>query len=327
MDRLRIGILGTSNIAKRSVIPTLKILEDYFEIVGVGGRDYQKTKDYCELLGLKAYESYDDILDIPNLDAIYIPLPNSLHSAWVNKCLNRNIHVMCEKSLGCSYAEVDSMVSNAKKRGLMLMEHFQFRFHSQLQHILNLIQEIGELRSIRSTFGIPSFTDKNNIRYFKHLGGGALFDNGAYPIKLAQIILGHDLIIESCRLEYQKHDVDIWGNVTLYDAKSGVTFLSSFGFDHIYRCDLEIIGSKGRLLTERIFTASAEHIPKIILQKQIGYNTEQEEFNLSVDNHFKNIWLYFYNNKNNHNIREEEYAQNLSQARLLQEAKELYNVK
>ena len=104
----------------------------------------------------------------------------------------------------------------------MLLENFQFRFHSQLAYIMGLVEDgtIGELRNIRSSFGFPPFPDKNNIRYSKDLCGGALLDAGAYPIKISQIFLGNSINVKTADLSIDKElEVDIWGSATLMNDK------------------------------------------------------------------------------------------------------------
>lgn len=321
MRKLKIGILGTANIAKKAVIPTLLDLSSHFEIVGVGGRNLQKTKEFCELFDIAAFKSYEELIQNPVVQAVYIPLPNSLHFEWVMKALDQGLHVMCEKSLGCSFEEVEIMTNKAREKKLLLMEHFQFRFHKQLEYIQNSMCEIGEIRTIRTAFGIPPFGDENNIRYNKSLGGGALLDNGAYPVKIAQVLMSDSIKVETCHLNNEQFDVDVWGNLSITDSKTGVCLQAAFGFDHIYSCNLEIIGSKGRIYTDRIYTAPPNHKPSIVLEKQIGYNIEKEHVILPKDDHFKNIWMYFYDMITTKKSFESEYIQNLHQSRLIDQAK------
>ena len=320
MGKIKIGILGTANIAKKAVIPTLLKLNNYFEIVGVGGRDLQKTKRFCESFDIAPFESYEDVIQNPVIQAIYIPLPNALHFEWVIKALERGLHVMCEKSLGCNFEEVEIMVSKAREKKVLLMEHFQFRFHKQIEYIQNNISEIGEVRTIRTAFGIPPFGDEKNIRYNKKLGGGALLDNGAYPIKIAQIFMTNSINVETCQLNKEQFEVDIWGNFTIKDSKTGVCLQAAFGFDHIYSCNLEILGSNGRIYTDRIYTAPPNHRSKITLEKQIGYDIKKDQVTLSEDDHFKNIWKYFFDIIKAQKSFEFEYIHNLNQSKLIDQA-------
>lgn len=326
MQILKIGVLGTAGIANKFVIPTLAQLSDKFEIVGVGGRTFNTTEAFCASHSIRPYVSYQEMLDA-EIDLVYIPLPNGLHFEWVKKALDMGIHVVCEKSLGCTFNEVEQMVDKARKKNLLLIEHFQFRFHKQMSVITEQMKKIGELRSIRSNFGIPPFADKENIRYQKQIGGGALLDNGAYLIKLAQILLGNDLQVDACSLNKGNFEVDIWGNLSLINKKSNVVFSGTFGFDHVYRNDLEIIGSKGRIFTDRIYTCPPNFKPTISLEVQEGYSIKKQDFVLEEDNHFMNIWTYVYNSIVEGKHFEFENEQNLSQAKLISDALTISNGK
>lgn len=327
MPKIKIGVLGTANIAKKAVIPTLLDLSNHFEIVGVGGRNLQKTKEFCESFDITSFKSYEELIQNPAIQAVYIPLPNALHFEWVIKALERGLHVMCEKSLGCNFEEVQIMVNKAREKKLLLMEHFQFRFHKQVEYIQSRLHEIGEIRTIRTTFGIPPFANENNIRYNKALGGGALLDNGSYPIKIAQVLMSDSIDVEACQLNSEQFDVDIWGNLSIKDSKTGVCLQAAFGFDHVYSCNLEIVGSKGRVYTDRVYTAPPSHRANITLEKQIGYNIEKEQITLPKDNHFKNIWTYFHDMITSQKSFEFEYIQNLNQAKLIDQAKFKSNAK
>ena len=203
----------------------------------------------------------------------------------------------------------------------MLFENFQFRFHSQLKYILDIVNsgKLGELRCVRSSFGFPPFPDKDNIRYQKELGGGALLDAGAYPIKISQILLGEKLNVSASTLSVDKErGVDIWGGAFLKQGNGDLFSEIAFGFDHFYQCNVEIWGSNGKLSTNRIFTAKPGFKPEIIIETSEG----KELITLDSDNHFKNMLDHFYNLCVDATDRQEEYRQNINQARLISEMKE-----
>lgn len=322
MKKVRIGVLGAANIAIRSVIPAIQQLNSHYELLGIATRNVAGAQPRLAHLNTEVISGYGALLDEGKVDAIYIPLPNSLHYQWVKTALERGIHVLVEKSLACTYEEVVELNELADARDLALVENFQFRFHSQLAYILDVLQQgtLGTLRIVRSTFCFPPFPDQNNIRYQEALGGGALLDAGAYPIKLSQLILGNDLVVASATLnaDYEK-GVDIWGGAYLKQ-KTGTLFSQiAFGFDHYYQCNVEIVGTKGRLYTNRIFTAGENVAPVVVLETQ---EDGRQEITLDPDNHFKNMLSYFHEAIVGMKDKRKEYTANINQARLLQELRE-----
>ncbi len=318
---VKIGVLGCANIAVRSVIPALLELPDTFAVVGVASRSVNKANDIATRFGLKAFYSYDEMLTSAGLKAVYIPLPNALHFEWIEKALRLGIHVLVEKSLACSEEQVVYVNSLAKSNNLVLLENFQFRFHSQLMYIKSLISDgvIGELRSVRACFGFPPFSDLNNIRYQKALGGGALLDAGAYPIKLAQLLLQGDISVRGAKWHLDPvSGVDLWGGGFIVEDEGDLFVEFSFGFDHYYQNSVELWGSKGKLSTERIFTAPPDYSPTIRIENKDGKQLLQ----LPQDNHFKNILNYFASLIREPSNAEAEYIQNCLQAKLIQQFKQ-----
>jgi len=320
-DSIKIGVLGCASIAERFIIPNILELPDKLDLVGIASRKAEKAAEFANKFKTKAFTGYESLLDSGNLDAVYIPLPNSMHYEWIRAAFDRNIHVLVEKSMTCSYAETQELCNLAAQKNLALVENFQFRFHNQLQRIIDLLQSgaIGEIRSLRSSFGFPPFADKSNIRYQQELGGGALLDAGAYPVKVSQLILGNDLEVKAANLNTANGDsVDIWGGAYLSQRNGNLFSEISFGFDNFYQCNLEIWGSSGKLTADRIFTAPPGFSAKIIIEKPDG----RSEIILPQDNHFQNMLNYFYNLIQNKNF-DDEYCQNINQARLLQQLKEV----
>jgi len=320
MNKIRIGILGSSNIAQKSIIPTIVALDHIFELVGIASRDIVKAKSISNLLSISSYEGYENIIDKKHIDAIYIPLPNALHFEFVEKALKNGIHVLVEKSLGCNFNEVRNLVALAKKNNLALMENFQFRFHSQLDFLIKKLEskELGEIRSLKASFGFPPFNNLENIRYKKRLGGGALLDAGAYTTKIAQIILGTGLNVEAASLiPTSKKEVDIWGNAFLKQKETGLCASLAFGFDNYYQCGIEIWCSKGKISTNRLFTAPSSYNPIF----EIETAQDKKAIKLPADNHFVNMLNHFYNCIGDDNLKGMENKQNLDQARLIEEIK------
>lgn len=326
MKKINIGILGFANIAKRSMIPAILNLKDYYNLVGVASRDIANAKTCANSFNIQPFNGYQSILDSAGLDAVYIPLPNSLHAEWIEKALDKGIHVLVEKSMACSYEEVFHLNQLAENKGLALVENFQFRFHSQLEKIKEILADgvIGDLRCFRSSFGFPGLPTDTDIRYQKSLGGGALLDTGAYPLKIAQVFLGLDIEVTSANLNYLPHkEVDMWGGAYVKQKNGNLFGELAFGFNNYYQCNVELWGSEGKIYTNRIFTAPTGFQPVIELETAKG----KELITLSSDNHFENMLLHFYRLISNEADKKEEYKQNINQARLLKEIKQKANGK
>ena len=317
---VNIGVLGVASIAKRSVIPAINSLPRQFKLAGIASRDLSKAELVAAPLGCKAYGSYKSLLVEPSIDAVYIPLPNALHFASVITALENGKHVLVEKSLGSTLDEVEKIVEVARARNRVIMENFQFRFHSQLSTILQLVKTgaIGDLRSMRVSFGFPPFADPDNIRYRADLGGGALLDAGAYPMKLAPFFLGDDIGVAHATMAHDRQKgVDVWGAGTLQQRNAPLCCHFAYGFDHYYQCSLELWGKSGKLSANRIFTAPPEFSPRLLIETRDGI----DERILPADNHFEKMLAYFYTLITGPIPLEEEYTQTIRQAKLIQDFK------
>lgn len=318
---INIGILGTANIAKRSLIPAILDLKEKYNLIAVASRDLDRARQCADSFNTKALGDYQSLIDYPNLDAVYIPLPNSLHAEWIEKAIRKGIHVLVEKSMACEYSEVLKLNEMAESRQIVLVENFQFRFHSQLAELKQLLNKglIGELRCLRSAFGFPGLPTETDIRYQKSLGGGALLDTGAYPLKIAQILLGYDIDVVAANLNsLPGKEVDIWGGAYVKQRNGELFGELAFGFNHFYQCNVELWGSKGKLYTNRIFTAAPGYEPVFELETAQG----KELIKLPSDNHFNNMLIHFHELVHNKKDRKSEYIQNVNQARLIDEIKQ-----
>jgi predicted dehydrogenase len=317
---IKLGILSLSSFAQRTIIPTLLTSKLPLRLYAIASREVGKATEAATKYNCIAYSNYDELIIDKSIDAVYMPLPNSLHYIYIKKALLNGKHVLCEKSLGLNAQEVNELCDLAEKENLVLMENFQFRFHPQLQAIKDIIKsgEIGSLRCVRSSFGFPPFDDENNIRYKKELGGGALLDAGAYPVKVTQEFLGRDLVVMAANLNVeQPFDVDIWGGAYIKQKNGPVFSEIAFGFDHFYQCSIEFWGSKGKLFTNRIFTAHPNFQPEAILETNDG----EKIIPLPRANHFELMLLHFVELITNPSKRNDEYFQNKVQAQLLEQIK------
>lgn len=317
---INIGVLGAANIAEKFVIPAVLSLPDLFKLTAIASRSPNKARDFSKKFNVDVYDDYGLIIDDPAINAVYIPLPNALHSHWIKKALIAGKHVLVEKSMACTLEEVIALNALAAEKKLVLMENFQFRFHKQLDKIKQLLADgaIGELRNIRSSFGFPPFPDQDNIRYDKELGGGALLDAGAYPLKIAQEILDETLYIDSASLYVDPNlDVDIWGAAQIKSKQSKLVIQAAFGFDHAYMCNLELWGSKGILRANRIFTSPPNQQAQISLVTKDG----EEIINIAEDNAFLNLLINFSELVAQPSKALTEYSSNISQAQLIDQLK------
>ena len=254
------------------------------------------------------------------LDAIYIPLPPALHYKWAKFGLEQGKHILVEKPSTISLDEFIELYTLAEEKKLALYENYMFVFHEQLKEINHIIdsKEIGEVRLYRMAFGFPQ-RDKDDFRYNKALGGGALFDCGGYAIKYASMLLGDSAAIVYSQMNYtDEFDVDIYGSAALINDK-GVTAQIAYGMDNSYKCELEVWGSKGTLLTKRVFTAPVDFVPECRIET--GKDVVIHKF--SEDDTFKKSIQRFYDCITDDKVRQDTYKELKRQEILLNEFKKL----
>lgn len=312
---INIGILGAANIALKSVIPALLSHAD-FKIVAVASL----SKSLPKSLPVKLFDSYENLLNTEEIDLIYIPLPTGLHYNYIKKAILAGKHVWCEKSFTTNYNDSLELVQLAEQNDIFLLESFQFRFHNQLERIKEIISsnKIGELRLFRSFFGFPPFNDESNIRYIQRLGGGALLDAGAYPVRAILEFIPDEIVVLSASLnKTQGKEVDIYGSAHLTTLNSKIDIQIAFGFDNYYQNGLEIWGSEGKAFTNRLFTAPKNLTP--VLQCETSFGTEI--ISLPKDDHFQKILDYISLALFDKKTRQFEYLNILRQSKIISEIK------
>jgi predicted dehydrogenase len=188
--KVRWGVLSTAEIGVKKVIPGM-LQAQHCEMVGIASRERSKARMVAAELGLpKAYGSYEELLADPEIEAVYIPLPNHLHVSWSIRALEAGKHVLCEKPIGLSSAEAEELLAaSTRYPDLKIMEAFMYRHHPQWQRAKQLACEgsIGDLKTIQTFFSYHN-DDPANIRNMAEIGGGGLMDIGCYCISLSRFV-------------------------------------------------------------------------------------------------------------------------------------------
>lgn len=314
---MKIGILGTSEIALRRFLPALSKSKD-FTYAGVATRNINnaKAKAFQDQFGGQVYDGYDALLKDDSIDAVYVPLPPALHFEWGKKVLESGKHLFMEKPFTLNSEETKELINLAKEKKLAIHENYMFVFHKQLKEIEDIVKSgtIGDVRLYRIAFGFPKRAE-GDFRYIKELGGGSLLDAGGYTIKLASMLLGPTAKIKTSTLNYTKdYDVDLYGSATMVNDE-GLTAQLAFGMDNSYKCELEIWGSLGVLKTNRILTAPVGFTPTV----EITINNETKVQELASDDTFLGSINKFKECIDNKDIREKNYEEILQQVRLVSE--------
>jgi len=259
-------------------------LGEYCTVTAIASRQLEKAQAAASQLGIeKAYGSYEELLADPDIDAVYIPLPNHLHVPWAIKALKTGKHVLCEKPIGLSVAEAQKLLDVAKKfPHLKVMEAFMYRHHPQWQWAKQKVSQgkIGEVQTIQSFFSYYN-TDPDNIRNKVDIGGGGLMDIGCYCISLARFIFGAEPwrvcgIIE----EDPNMKVDRLTSGILEFASGTSTFTCATQLVPYQR--VNIFGTKGRIEIEIPFNAPSDRPCKV----WYGDGNRIEEIVLEVCNQY-----------------------------------------
>lgn len=183
--KIKWGILGTATIAKNHTIPGMAEAVNC-ELYAIAGRNSEKVEEFQKNFGFqKAYLSYDELLDDPEIEAVYIPLPNQLHKEWVLKAAKKKKHILCEKPLSGTYADTHEMIEACEKEGVLLMEAFAYLHSNAIEEVIKKVQNhvIGKPVLIEAAFVVKKW-DAANIRMRKETFGGTTYDQGCYMISL-----------------------------------------------------------------------------------------------------------------------------------------------
>ncbi len=193
MKPVRWGVLGIGrHFILRALLPMQRASS--VELYGVASRDPKKARETAERFNIpRAFDSYEALLSDPSIEAVYLPIPNNIHTDWIRKAADAGKHILCEKPLALDAAGAREAFDYAGRKGVLLMEAFMYRFHPQWTHTLELVRtgHIGNLRAVHTFFGYNN-PDPGNFRNVLEYGGGALYDIGCYAVSVARTLFGRE---------------------------------------------------------------------------------------------------------------------------------------
>ena len=245
---LRWGILSTADIARKKVVPGM-LKAARCEVVAVGSRDGAQARQFAAELGIaRAHDSYEALLADPEVDAVYIPLPNHLHREWTIAAARAGKHVLCEKPIALTSAQAEEMVEACDAAGVRLMEAFMYRLHPSWEAVRQLIASgrIGRLQTVQSWFSYYN-DDPRNIRNIAEAGGGALMDIGCYTINLSRMLFGAEPErVEAALLRDPDMDIDVLtSGLLVFPGGGTATFTVSTRSESDQR--VHVYGTEGRI--------------------------------------------------------------------------------
>jgi predicted dehydrogenase len=253
---VRWGILSTARINQRLIAAARS--SAIAEVVAVAGRDPARVETYARENGIgRAYASYDDLLADPELDAVYISLPNSLHAEWSIRALNAGKHVLCEKPMSRRASDVEAAFDAAERNGRLLMEAFMYRHHPQTAALVAAVSSgvVGDLRLVRAVYGYNLVRmrgeDASDVRLDPELDGGALQDLGCYCVSVARLLAGEPRRVYGVQA-LGRRGVDLLFAGSL-EFEHGVVGQVECALSIEPRVELEVIGSAGRLVVREPF--------------------------------------------------------------------------
>lgn len=263
--KVRWGVLGVAKIATQKVIPAMQTCARA-TVAAIASRDIDKADLAAVALGIPAsYGNYEELLADPDIDAIYIPLPNHLHVEWATRAADAGKHVLCEKPIGLTAADVRALIAVRDRTGVMIQEAFMYRAHPQWRRALEIVRSgrLGEIRAVSGAFSYNN-PDPANIRNLGPLGGGGLYDIGCYLVNSARMLFGS----EPRRVR----------SLMARDPRSGVDRLTSMllefeqghaigvcGTQHVPYQRIQIFGTQARLEIEIPFNCWPDRPTRLFL--------------------------------------------------------------
>jgi D-xylose 1-dehydrogenase (NADP+, D-xylono-1,5-lactone-forming) len=294
MRKVRWGVISSASIAKTQVIPAI-LRSDNAEIVGIASRD-DKAKDVAEVFSIrKYYDSYEKLLMNPEIEAVYIPLPNHLHKQWVMEAAKYGKHVLVEKPAALSAEEAQEMIEFCNQNNVKFMEAFMYQFHPQHERVKEIITsgEIGEIKLMRASLSFFLDDREVNIRMNKEMGGGSIYDAGCYCIHAIRNLIGSEPVRVEAFAELDPQSGIDLSSIVYMKLENGMSCVFDCSFDMSFRQEYEIIGTKGKITVPAAYRPDVvNNIGSIIIHSEQGNRTESvggDQFKSQIEHFSKAI--------------------------------------
>ncbi|WP_339922039.1 Gfo/Idh/MocA family oxidoreductase [uncultured Cyclobacterium sp.] len=284
--KLKWGVLSTAKIAREKVIPAMAN-SDLYEVYGIASRDLDRAKETAKSLGIpKAYGSYEELINDPEIDVIYNPLPNDMHVPYTLKCIEAGKHVLCEKPFALNNEEIDGLIDARDKFNVKVGEAFMVASNPQWLKARELVRS-GYLGKIKAVQGFFSYfnDDKGNIRNIEEMGGGGVWDIGCYPVFTSRFVLDKEPGRLVSMLEFDpQFRTDKLGSVLLDFNEIQMTFTISTQLTAYQR--MLFFGDK-KILEVRIpFNAPSDQPNEIFIHEGDFSKDNAEKIVLPVSNQY-----------------------------------------
>jgi predicted dehydrogenase len=278
MIRIRWGILGNAKIARDWILPAIRLSRNG-EVTALASRDRDQAAAVCTRFAIPhLHDSYESLVASPEVDAVYVPLPNTLHVEWTQRAIAAGKHVLCEKPLAMHATEIDALIAARDRSRLVVGEAFMVPHHPQWDHVRRVIAEgrIGPLRMVEGSFTYRNL-DRNSIKNQRELGGGGLRDIGVYPVVTTRIATGKEPISACAHIEW---------DTTFGTDKLVVCLVTFEGFHLTFYCGTQAArrqhmmfhGEHGWLRLEAPFNPVAYELARVTLRMNDGGGSEDTIF-------------------------------------------------
>ncbi len=287
---VRWGILSAADIGVTRTAPAI-VASSNGKLTAVGSRNPERARELFSFApDVRVYNDYNSVLHDPEIEAIYIPLPNSLHAEWTIKALKAGKHVLCEKPMAVTAEQAMTMAQAARDNGKLLMEAFMYRFHPQTVWALEQVVagHIGPVKLVHSSFAFNIGSRPHDIRLQASLAGGSLMDVGCYPVNLCRAVYGRTPIAVGARVYTPANgEVERYASAVL-DFDEGRFGLIDSSLELPLRQVAEIIGEEGTITIPLPFTLG--HIEAVVILAVEGQTIHQrftpvDQYRLEVE-HF-----------------------------------------
>ncbi len=270
------GILGPGFIATRAIIPAIHTVSNSLTLA-IASSHEKRAQEVALRFGVERfYSNYQTLLDDPDIDAVYIALPNHLHRKWTIHAAEAGKHVLCEKPLAINAEECNEMITACHQAQVLLMEAVMYRFHPRMQYLKQMLvtRELGDVRFLHAAFSF-NFNAPDNYRAYKQFGGGALLDVGSYCVNAARWLIGSEPVSSQAVSSYNQESIDLNTSAILRFSEDVSAHIQS-SFVAAEHQVIEVVGTTGAVTAPLAFTAWQNDTTILLIQR--GAVFEQKEF-------------------------------------------------